>query len=134
MTPNNRFFEYFPGNLDVLLERAGWLLKNFGDEPNFLRVFDRNGKTRHVLWQIEAIHLGPVDAVDFAAGFDKAAERLHERTGHRAASPRRGRTPGFPDTLNGFTEGYNVYPTEEDGDTITRWARETVAAHRAHWV
>ena len=75
MTPNNRFFEYFPGNIDVLLKRAGWLLKNFGDEPNFLRVFDRKGKARHVLWQIEAIHLGPVNATDFAAGFDTASIR-----------------------------------------------------------
>lgn len=240
VTPNNRFFEYFPGNLDVLLKRAGWLLKHFGDEPNFLRVFGRNGKARHVLWQIEAIHLGPVNAAEFAAGFDTAADRLYERTGHLpgwwldptplppfgshvgpepaalrttssvlainpfnitsqgpgAPEPEEAITPeertayarritetwansGIPymapllpgydahivfphlatygftadwlvqqrklavesggsglsfDTLNGFTEGYNVYPTEEDGDTITRWARETVAAHRAHWV
>jgi hypothetical protein len=38
------------------------------------------------------------------------------------------------DTLNGFTEGYNIYPTEENGDTITRWARESVAAHRTFWI
>jgi hypothetical protein len=240
VTPNNRFFEYFPGNLDELLERAAWLLKHFGDEPNFLRVFDRDGKARHVLWQIEAIHLGPVDTRDFAAGFDTAARLLHERTGHHVGwwldptpLPRYGSHAGpdpealratssilavnpfnitsqgpgepepeeqitpdermayarritrtwahsgipylapllpgydahlvFPDlatygftpdwlrqqqelavengnagvcfnTLNGFTEGYTIYPTEEDGDTITRWARDTVAAHRAFWI
>jgi hypothetical protein len=240
VTPNNRFFDYFPGNLDELLERAGWLLKHFGDEPNFLRGFDRAGKVRHVLWQIEAIHLGQVDALDFAGGFDKAAQLLYERTGHPvgwwldptplppfgshagpepaalltassvlainpfnitsqgpgASEPEERITPeerlayarritetwapsGIPyiapllpgydahivfphlatygftadwlrrqqelavangnagvsfDTLNGFTEGYNVYPTEEDGDTVTRWARESVTAHRRFWI
>lgn len=240
VTPNNRFFEYFPANLDVLLDRAGWLLKNFGDEPNFLRVYDQNGKTRHVLSQIEAIHVGPVDTRTFASGFDKAAERLYERTGHLAGwwldvtplppfgshdgpDPAALRTaesvvginpfnitsqsPGAPEpenqitpdermayarvitekwahtgipylapllpgydaglvfphlgaygftadwlrqqqdlavrngnaglcfnTLNGFTEGYNIYPTEENGDTITRWARESVTAHRNFWI
>ncbi|OLF10836.1 hypothetical protein [Actinophytocola xanthii] len=240
VTPNNRFFEYFPTNLDVLLDRAGWLLKHFGDEPNFLRVFDRTGKARHVLGQIEAIHLGQVDPVDFAAGFDTAARLLHQRSGHLpgwwldptplppfgshagpdpaalrttssvlginpfnitsqspgAAEPEEQITPdermayarqitrtwaasGIPylapllpgydarivfphlgsygfttdwlrqqrdlavnsgnagvsfTTLNGFTEGYVVYPTEENGDTITRWAAEAVDAHRAHWI
>lgn len=239
VTPNNRFFEYFPGNLDELLERATWLLKNFGDAPNYLRVFDRNGKARHVLWQIEAIHLGPVDPQEFAAGFDEAARLLHERTGHlvgwcldttplppygshdgpEPAALRNtssvltinpfnitSQGPGSPepedqiiederlayarvitekwvnsgipyiapllpgydahivfphlgiygfnadwlrqqqqlavdngnagvsfDTANGFTEGYNIYPTEEDGDALTVWARETVAAHRENW-
>ena len=37
------------------------------------------------------------------------------------------------DPVNGFSEGYNIYPTEEDGDTVTRLARETVTAHRANW-
>lgn len=239
VTPNNRFFEYFPGNLDELLRRAGWLLKHFGDEPNFLRVFDRVGKARHVLSQIEAIHLGPVDPQAFAAGFDTAARLLFERSGHLPGwwldptplppyGPHTGPEPAalrttasvlginpfnitsqgpgpsepedqitpdermayarqitatwarsgipylapllpgydahivFPhlatygftadwlrqqrelavangnaglvfDTLNGFTEGYNVYPTEEDGDVITTWARESVTAHRALW-
>jgi hypothetical protein len=38
------------------------------------------------------------------------------------------------DTLNGYTEGYNIFPTEENGDTIARWARETIAVHRRHWI
>lgn len=240
VTPINRFFEYFPVNSNELLHRAEWLLKNFGDEPNHLRVFDRNGKARHMLWQIEAIHLGPVNAPEFAAGFDTAARLLYERTGHlvgwgidptplppygshagpepaalrniesivainpfnitsqgpgpsepedqiteeeRMAYARDITTvwansglpyiataiPGFDahrvrpdlarygfnagwlrqqqqlavangnaglafDPVNGFSEGYNIYPTEEDGDTITRWARETVTAHQANWV
>ncbi|HEV2779879.1 MAG TPA: hypothetical protein VGX25_10820 [Actinophytocola sp.] len=240
VTPNNKFFDYFPHALDELLFRAGWLLKHFGDAPNYLRVFDRQGKARHVLWQIEAIHLGDVDPVAFAAGFDTAAQLLRERTGHAVGwgldvtplppyGPHTGPEPellrdtasvvminpfnitsqgpgafepqpdvteaermeyasaitqrwvgsGIPyvapllpgydptpevfpdltaygfnadwlsqqrelavrngnagvsfDTLNGFTEGYNTYPTEEDGDTITVWARESVAAHRRFW-
>jgi hypothetical protein len=240
VTRINRFFEYFPINLNELLHRAEWLLTNFGDEPNFLRVFDKNGKARHLLWQIEAIHLGSIDAHEFAAGFDEAARLLHTKTGHpvgwcidptplppygphdgpdlealratdsvvminpfnitsqgpgafepedaitedeRMAYARviaqrwaGGRMPyiapalpgydahlvfphlagyGFNaewlrqqqelavqsgnagvsfDTLNGYTEGYNIFPTEENGDTIARWARETVAAHRGHWI
>jgi hypothetical protein len=240
VTRINRFFEYFPINLNELLHRAGWLLENFGDEPNYLRVFDKKGKPRHVLWQIEAIHLGPINTAEFAAGFDEAARLLHEQTGHlvgwaidptplppygshegpdlealretdsvlminpfnitsqgpgafepeeaitederlayaRAITQRwaNGRMPylsaplpgydahrvfphlasyGFNpewlrqqqelavesgnagvsfDTVNGFTEGYNILPTEEDGHTITRWAHETIAAHRRHWI
>jgi hypothetical protein len=236
----NRFFEYFPVNLNELLHRAEWLLATFGDEPNFLRAFDNKGKARHLLWQIEAIHAGPVDARKFAAGFDEAARLLHNKTGHLvgwaidptplppygphdgpdlealratdsvvminpfnitsqgpgASDPGRAITedermayaraitqrwaggrmpyiapalpgydarhvfPGLPsygfnaewlrqqqelavdsgnagvsfDTVNGFTEGYNIFPTEEDGDTIARWARETVAAHRRQWL
>ena len=34
------------------------------------------------MWLIETIHVGPVTPQDFAAGFDRAAELLHEQTGH----------------------------------------------------
>ena len=78
-----RFWQDFPFNLDELVRRAGWLLRNFGNEPNHLRVYDSQGQPRPVVWLIETIHVGPVTPQDFAAGFDRAAELLHEQTGHR---------------------------------------------------
>jgi hypothetical protein len=78
-----RFWQDFPFNLDELVRRAGWLLRNFGNEPNYLRVYDSQGQPRPVVWLIETIHVGPVTPQDFAAGFDRAAELLHEQTGHR---------------------------------------------------
>lgn len=239
MTTINEFYAYFPDNLNELVHRAEWLLKTFGNEPNYLRVFDKSGTARHVIWQIEAIHGSPIDSRQFAAGFDTAARILRERTGalvgwgidptplppygtHEGPDPVALRNaesivminpynitsqgpgapkpenqitenermayarnitatwtnsgipyvatiiPGFDahlvrpgqpaygfhaewlrqqrilavdngnagvafDPVNGFTEGRTIYPTVEDGDTIARWARETVAAHHIRW-
>ncbi len=82
VSPAFKFWEEFPANLDGLVERASWLLENFGDAPNYLRVHDREGRRRHVVWLIESIHVGPVDPQEFAAAFDRAAALVRERTGH----------------------------------------------------
>ena len=79
--PRFRFYADFPADLDPLVSRAAWLLKNFGDEPNWLRVSDRNGQPRHVLWLIETIHGGAIAPETFAAGFGTAAARLKRETG-----------------------------------------------------
>ncbi len=83
VSPAFRFWADFPSNLDGLVGRAAWLLQNFGREPNFLRIFDSNGNARHVIWLIESIHVGAVDPLDFAAGFDRAAQQLRDLVGHR---------------------------------------------------
>jgi hypothetical protein len=77
------FFAQFPDDLDELVDRAAWLLGNFGRAHNYLRLYDRTGEPRHVVWLIESIHLGDVDPREFAAGFDRAAERLHDQLGYR---------------------------------------------------
>ena len=239
VSPAFRFWQEFPDNLDGLVERAAWLLHNFGNAPNYLRVYDRDGQPRHVVWLIESIHVGPVDPREFAAGFDRAARLLQERLGHRVGwiidptplpaygshdgpdpaelrkassilgispfnitsqgpgapkdqseiteeerltyardvmttwsrsglpfigpvlpgydahivfpgSGNYGFSPGWRlrqqqlavefataglavDTWNGFTEGYAIPPTEEDGDAHIRWVRSTVAALRRRW-
>ncbi len=79
--PRFPFYADFPANLDPLAGRAAWLLKNFGDEANWLRVSDRNGRPRHVLWLIETIHGGVIDPDVFAQGFGTAATRLKQQTG-----------------------------------------------------
>jgi hypothetical protein len=84
VSPAFRFWEEFPANLDGLVERASWLLGNFGTAPNYLRVHDSEGRRRHVVWLIESIHVGPVDPREFAAAFDRAAALVRERTGHLA--------------------------------------------------
>lgn len=80
--PNFPFYAQFPGNLTPLVERAAWLLKNFGDQDNWLRVYDHNGQPRRVLWLIETIHAEPIDPAIFASGFDAAAQRLKQETGY----------------------------------------------------
>jgi len=82
--PKFPFYADFPSNLDPLTRRAAWLLKLFGDEPNWLRVSDQNGTPRHVLWLIETIHGGPIDPDIFADGFGAAAVRLKRLTGYDA--------------------------------------------------
>jgi hypothetical protein len=71
--------------LDALVARAKWLLENFGDEPNYLRVYDSQGQARHVLWMIETIHPNRTDVTkaQWAAGFDTAADLIYGQTGHR---------------------------------------------------
>jgi hypothetical protein len=83
VSPAFQFWADFPTRLDGLVERAGWLLRNFGSAPNFLRLYDRDGRPRHAVFLIETIHVGPVDPVDFAAGFDRAATVLGEQLGRR---------------------------------------------------
>jgi len=82
--PKFPFYADFPQTLDPLVGRAAWLLKHFGDEPSWLRVTDRNGRPRHVLWLIETIHGGPIDPDAFAEGFGAAAVRLKRQTGYDA--------------------------------------------------
>jgi hypothetical protein len=83
VSPAFQFWAEFPASLDGLLARADWLLRNFGNAPNYLRVYDRNGEPRHVVWLIESIHVGPIDPREFAAGFDRAAQLLQQRLGRR---------------------------------------------------
>ncbi|MEV0385587.1 hypothetical protein [Nonomuraea sp. NPDC050643] len=83
VSPEFRFWEAFPADLDGLVERAVWLLGNFGDQPNHLKLYDALGQERHVIWLIESIHGGPIDPLVFAAGFDRAAELIRRRTGHQ---------------------------------------------------
>jgi hypothetical protein len=83
VSPAFRFWAEFPHNLDGLVRRAAWLLRNFGSAPNYLRLFDSEGRARHVVWLIESIHVGPLDPEEFAAGFDRAAQLLHEQLGYQ---------------------------------------------------
>ena len=76
------FYADFPDRLDGLVQRAGWLLKHFGSQPNWLRAYDQNGRPRHVIWLIETIHAGPIEPERFAMGFEAAARRLQQQTGH----------------------------------------------------
>ena len=82
--PRFQFYADFPGTLDPLVGRAAWLLKNLGDEPNWLRVNDQDGRPRHVLWLIETIHGSAVAPDTFAEGFGTAAAWLKHQTGYGA--------------------------------------------------
>jgi len=76
VSPAFHFYEDFPARLDPLVTRAEWLLRNFGNETNWLQVYDQKGKPRRVVWLIETIHAGPIDPTEFAQGFEEAGQRL----------------------------------------------------------
>jgi hypothetical protein len=155
VSPAFKFWADFPSSLDGLVGRAAWLLRNFGDAPNYLRVFDSQGQPRHVVWLIESIHVGPIDPRDFAAGFDRAAQQLDEQTGYRVGwcldptplppygshdgpDPGALRTTASVVAINPFniaSQGLGRFKeqdqlSEEDGDTHLEWIHETVAAIR----
>lgn len=83
VSPEFKFWDEFPFNLDGLVERAVWVLSNFGDQPTYLKLYDVFGQERHVIWLIESIRGGPIDPLVFAAGFDRAADLIGQRTGYR---------------------------------------------------
>jgi hypothetical protein len=77
------FFAQFPRVLDELVERSVWLVRNFGDEPNFLRLYNKDGEKRLALTLIETITIFDIDPNEFAAGFDDAARLVEQQTGHK---------------------------------------------------
>jgi hypothetical protein len=88
VSPDFRFWAEFPTNLDNLVERAVWLLNNFGGQPNYLRLYDAFGREARAIWLIESIHFDPIDPdpidpVSFAAGFDRAVDLICQRVGYR---------------------------------------------------
>jgi hypothetical protein len=48
---------------------------------------------------------------------------------HRGRADRTGPTA----VQRGYTEGYAIPPTQEDGDTHLEWVHETTAALRERW-
>jgi hypothetical protein len=83
VSPKFQFWAEFPDSLDNMVGRASWLLKHFGGEPNWLRMFDRQGQPRYVIWLIESIHVGFVDPDVFAEGFEEAARQIEQNTGRK---------------------------------------------------
>jgi hypothetical protein len=80
---NFPFFAQFPHILDELVKRSVWLVRNFGDEPNFLKLYNKDGERRLALTLIETITIFEMDPHVFAAGFDEAARLVEEQTGHK---------------------------------------------------
>jgi hypothetical protein len=77
------FFAQFPRVLDELVRRSVWLVRNFGDAPNFLKLYNRDGEKRLAITLIETITIFELDPVEFAAGFDEAARLVEEQTGRK---------------------------------------------------
>jgi hypothetical protein len=82
VSPKFPFYAEFPDNVSNLVARATWLLKNFGDEANYLQIYDINGVPRRVIWLIETIHGGSIDPDKFSDGFGAAAIAVKQATGY----------------------------------------------------
>jgi len=82
VSPKFPFYAEFPDNIGNLVDRSVWLLHNFGNEPNYLSVYDSQGTPRKVIWLIETIHGSPIDPERFASGFGEAAIQIKQATGY----------------------------------------------------
>ncbi len=81
VSPAFKFWEEFPANTTNLETRIKQVLADYGNQPNWLTLYDQNGNPKKVIWLIETIHVGPVDKVQFAQTFDQVAQRIFESTG-----------------------------------------------------
>ncbi len=77
------FYIEFPTDLTNMIQRITWLLTNFGNQPNWLKVYDKNGEERIAFFLIETIHLGTIDPTVFAQGFDTVASQIESNTGYK---------------------------------------------------
>lgn len=69
----------FPDNLDNMINRISWWMENFGNSPNWLEVYDKNGQPRKVVSLIETIKLAPYNSLAFSNGFKNVAERIYDK-------------------------------------------------------
>lgn len=75
------FWKDFPDNTENLEKRITSLLSQFGDQENWLKMYNRDGEKRTVIQLIETIHGTSVDEDKFANTFDLVAEKIWQKTG-----------------------------------------------------
>lgn len=78
-----KFYRDFPDDTQGFEERIESLLASYGDNQNWLQIFDKNRERRHFIRLVETIHEKPVDTQKFAAVFDEVAEKVSQRTGKK---------------------------------------------------
>ncbi len=78
-----KFYEDFPTNTSILENDIKHLLSQYGQNSNWLQLYDKNGQGRKVIWLIETIHLGAVDKSLFASAFDTVANKIETDTGQK---------------------------------------------------
>lgn len=79
----NNFGDKFPEDTSQLESRIIYLLNKYGDNSQWLRVFDKNLEERKVFWMINTISNKPIDPNVFAKGFDTLATKIEQQTGHK---------------------------------------------------
>lgn len=83
VSPAFKFYEDFPTNTSILESHIKHLLTEYGQSSNWLKMYDKTGQERKVIWLIETIHLGAVDKTQFATAFDTVARKIETETGHQ---------------------------------------------------
>jgi len=78
-----KFWQEYPDNTKNLETRIKSILKDYGKEPNYLKIYDKSGNPRMVIWLIETIHVGKVDEKKFAGAFDVVADKIYKDTGYK---------------------------------------------------
>lgn len=80
---NFKFWQEYPNKTSNLKNRIKQVLKDYGNQPNYLTLYDKQGNPRKVIWLIETIHVGKVDEQKFAQTFDTLANEIYKETGYR---------------------------------------------------
>jgi len=83
VSPANPFYEQFPGNTGNMVDRIVWLVNNFGDQPGWLKVYDKNGVPRLAVWLIDTVHSSPINPNSFATGLDIISTKVEQATGKK---------------------------------------------------
>ncbi len=78
-----KFYHDFPDDTKGFEERIESLITSYGDNLNWLQMFDKNKEERHFIRLVETIHEKPVDPQKFAETFDKVAEKIFQKTGKK---------------------------------------------------
>ncbi|OIP57638.1 MAG: hypothetical protein AUK12_03085 [Candidatus Levybacteria bacterium CG2_30_37_29] len=77
------FWKDFPQDTSKLEARIKSLLSTYGTYLNWLKIYDKNGQERKVIWLIETIHAGSVNTQEFAQAFDTVANKIESETGQK---------------------------------------------------
>ncbi len=129
-----QFWKDYPFDTSKLEDRIEFLINNYGNRENWQKMYDRNGNVRHVIKLIETIHGEKIDPTIFAAGFDKVANKIEEKTGKKIGFvidptplPAGGSYEGPDPKALGATESilainpYNIFSDgETDGERINK--------------
>ena len=78
-----KFYRDFPDDTQGFEERIESLIESYGDNANWLQMFDKNKEKRHFIRLVETIHEKPIDPQKFAEAFDAVSDRIYQKTGKK---------------------------------------------------
>jgi hypothetical protein len=78
---NYMFWTHFPQNTSKFEEKLIFLINEFSEHENWLKMYNKDGEEKMVFWLINSVASRPVNEKEFADTFDEVAQRVREKTG-----------------------------------------------------